>query len=196
MMKKVRLDNGVECEGSDDLVAAYVNFKERADATEKALTAVKVDAEAKAKALSTLEADRDTHKDRADKAEKALADAKAQALDQKKLDEAVNAKVILLDAAARSNVEVKKDMADIDIKKAVIMSVFPSAKLDGKDEVYIAARFDAAVEDLDARADGDNREVGGSLPSVDSATRHDSAAAYQRMVDRMKSQSRGDKKGA
>jgi hypothetical protein len=194
-MKKVRLDNGVECEGSDDLVAAYVNFKERADAAEKALMTVKADAEAKAKALSTLEADRDTHKDRADKAEKALADAKAQSLDQKKIDEAVNAKVILLDAAARSSVEVKKDMADIDIKKAVIMSVFPSAKLDGKDEVYIAARFDAAVEDLDARSDGDNREVGGSLPAVDSTARHDSAAAYQRMVDRMKAQSRGDKKG-
>jgi hypothetical protein len=104
--------------------------------------------------------------------------------------------VILLDAAARSNVEVKKDMKDIDVKKAVIMSVFPTAKLDGMDEVYIAARFDAAVEDLDARSDGENREVGGSLPAADSTTRQDSAAAYQRMVDRMKSQSRGDKKEA
>jgi hypothetical protein len=194
-MKKLKLDSGVECEGTDDLVDAYVKTKDRADAAEKALAAAKTDAEDKVKALSTLEAERDTLKDRADKAEKELADAKAQNLDQAKIDAAVDAKVILLDAANRANVEVKKDMKDIDIKKAVIMSVFPNAKLDGQNEVYIAARFDAAVEDLDARTDGENREVGGSLPAADSGTRSDSAAAYQRMVDGYKSRSRGDKKG-
>jgi len=97
-----------------------------------------------------------------------------------------------MDAADRAGVEVKDGMSDIDIKKAVITAIYPAAKLDGKDEVYVSARFDAAVEDLDTRADGENREVLGALPTGSSG-RQDSASSYRKMVDRLKAQSRGDK---
>ena len=42
--------------------------------------------------------------------------------------------------------EAKADeMNDADLKKAVILSVMPETKLDGKSEAYVDAMFDAAV---------------------------------------------------
>ena len=187
-MKKINLD-GVEYEGDEGLILKFTEQRNRADTAETALGKAKED---HAKAVSTLEAERDTLKDRADKAEKDLKEARDAAADPKRIDEAVKAKLVLMDAADRAGVEVKDGMSDLDVKKAVITAVFPTAKLDGKDEVYVTARFDAALEDLEARADKDSRQVGGGgLPPAD---RKDSASAYQRMVERMKAQSRGDKK--
>lgn len=39
-------------------------------------------------------------------------------------------------------------MSDLELKKRLILSVQPMASLEGKSEVYINARFDAAMEDL------------------------------------------------
>jgi hypothetical protein len=189
-MKKINLD-GVEYEGEEKLVQSYVEQKNRADSAEQSLEKAKADS---AKALSTLEAERDAHKDRADKAEKEAKAAKEDASDSKRIDEAVKTKLLLMDAADRAGVEVKDSMSDLDVKKAVITAIYPAAKLDGKDEVYVSARFDAAVEDLDARADGESREVLGAAPSTaGSSGRQDSASSYRKMVDRLKAQSRGDK---
>jgi hypothetical protein len=192
-MKKINLD-GVDYEGEEKLIQSYQDQKKRADAAEKDLEKVRADsADAKA-ALSKMEADRDSHKDRADKAEKEAKEAKALAADPKRVDEAVKAKVLLVDAANRAGVEIKADMSDADIRKAVITAVYPAAKLDGRDDVYITARFDAAVEDLDTRTDAEGREVlGGRSASV--SGRNDSVAAYQRMVEDMKTRSRGEKVG-
>jgi hypothetical protein len=178
-MKKINLD-GVEYEGEEKIIVSYHEQKNRADTAEKALREAKQD---HARAVSALEGERDSYKDRADKAEKELKEARDAAADPKKIDEAVKAKLTLIDTAIRAGVEVKK---------AVITAVFPQAKLDGKDEVYIAARFDATMEDLDAKADGESRQVlGGGLPP---AGRRDSTAAYQRMVEMMNARSRGNKK--
>ena len=58
-----------------------------------------------------------------------------------------------MDSAKKADVEIKEDMSDVDIMKAVIISVFPKSKerLDEKkdDLVYIQARFDAAVESIE-----------------------------------------------
>jgi hypothetical protein len=193
-MKKINLD-GVDYEGEEKLIQFYQDQKKRADAAEKDLEKARADGVEAKTALSKMEADRDAQKDRADKAEKDLKEAKDQALDPKRIDEAVKARVVLFDAAGRAGVEVKDGMTDLEIKKSVITAVSPSAKLDGKDEVYIAARFDAAVEELDNRTDGESRAVlGGGVPPA--SGRNDSAAAYQRMVENMKAQSRGEKAGA
>lgn len=190
-MKKINLD-GVEYEGEEKLVQSYVEQKNRADNAETALEKLKVD---HGKAVSALEGERDALKDRADKAEKELKEARDNATDSKRINEAVNAKMMLIDAATRAGVEVKEDMADIDIKKAVITAIYPNVKLDGKDEVYVTARFDAAVEDLDAKNDGDSRAGLGSGLAVtgNSTDRKDSASARQRMIDRMQANSRGEK---
>ena len=189
-MKKINLD-GVDYEGEEKLIEFYQTQKKRADAAEQTLETARAD---HAKALSQLTAERDALKDRVDKAEKEAKEAKALAADPKRIDEAVKVKVALYDAADRAGVEVKDGMTDMDIKKAVITAVAPSAKLDGRDEVYLQARFDAAVEELESREDGKSREViGGTLPQAPAESRNDSAVAYRKMVDRYKARSRGEK---
>jgi hypothetical protein len=189
-MKTIRID-GVDYQGEETLVVKYTELVKRADAAEKALE--KANGEHK-DALSKMEAERDTAKDRADKAEADLKKAKEDsAVDEKRLDELVSAKLAVLNAADRAGVEVKADMSDADIKKAVITAVFPTSKLDGKDEVYLSARFDSAVEILESRADGESRAVAGDPPSK-GETRTDSVAARQRMIDYNNRRSRGDTK--
>jgi hypothetical protein len=189
-MKKINLD-GVDYEGEEKLIEFYQTQKKRADAADQTLETARAD---HAKVVSQLTAERDALKDRTDKAEKEAKEAKALAADPKRIDEAVKVKVALYDAADKAGVELKGDMADMDIKKAVIMAVSPTARLDGKDDVYIQARFDAALDGLVAREDGKSREViGGTLPQAPAESRNDSAAAYRKMVDRMKAQSRGEK---
>jgi hypothetical protein len=189
-MKKINLD-GVDYEGDEVLVLKFTEQRSRADSAEKALAETKTSHET---ALSKLSAERDAHKDRADKAEKEAKEAKDQASDSTKIDEAVKAKMVLFDAAGRAGIEVKDGMSDGDIKKAVISAMYPTAKLDGQNDVYVDARFDMAIEELDSRTDGESRAViGGSMPSPAGSARNDSASAYKRMVDRMIAQSRGEK---
>ena len=54
----------------------------------------------------------------------------------------------LLVNAKDAEVEIKDEMSGLDIKKAVVMKLFPKADFADKDDVYINARFDAAVEIL------------------------------------------------
>jgi hypothetical protein len=192
-MKKIRLDSGIEYEGDEGLCQEYANEKKRAD-TEKARADA---AEKSAGALkSTLEAERDSFRDRADKAEKELKELQAQANDPKRLDAAVKEKIDLMLNADRAGVQVKDGMSDTDVKKAVIEATFPgsSVKLDGKDDVYIAARYDTAVEMLEARQDGTSRAVVGDN-GLGAASRTDSTAARQRMIKEMIARSRGEKAG-
>jgi hypothetical protein len=187
LMKKITID-GVEYQGDETLCVKYAEERKRANAAEAGLTAAKTDKDA---TFSKLEAERDVLKDRADKAEAALKMAKDNALDEKRIDEAVNAKIVLLDAASRASVEIKDGMSAMDIKKAVVMAISPGVKLDGKDDVYITVRFDMAVEDLNNRVDAAARQAGGGmLPQAPAQERTDSASAYQRMVAGMKARSR------
>lgn len=183
MMKKINLD-GIDYEAEESVIKALNTEKKRADDAVAELSKFKEDS---AKELSVMTAERDTQKERADKAEEDLVKAKAQALDSTRLDEAVNARIELYKNAEKAGVEVKNDMKDADIKKAVIAKIFPKANLDGKDSAYIDARYDATVEMLAERADSNSRQVLGDTPNnhVDSVD-----DARQRMIDKMKKDSR------
>lgn len=193
MLKKINLD-GIEYEAEAEVIKALQRADEKAkkaeeDACEqkKAMDKKVADLEDKEKELekriSELEAERDSAKDKADSLEKDLEKAKADSADPKRLDEAVKAKMELLHNAEKANVEVKADMSDMDIKKAVIASQFPNAKFDGKDDVYIQARYDATVEMLEERNDAKNRQVTSDLPPEAHADEND---ARNRMIERMK----------
>lgn len=196
MLKKVNLD-GIDYEAEETVIKALNAEKARADKAEKAekdaceekkaMDKKVSDLEDKNKELekriSALEAERDTAKEKADSAEKALEEAKKTALDSKAIDAAVNAKMELLRNAEKAKVEVKADMSDMDIKKAIINSAFPNAKFDGKDDVYIQARYDATVEMLEAKTDGSNRKFFSELPPESRADEND---ARNRMIARMK----------
>jgi hypothetical protein len=188
---KYRLDNGMEYDAPEGFISAYVSMKEKADSADKALAKERDDHKA---ALSKLEAERDTAKDRADKAE---ADAKKAredaAISPDRVKAAAKEMAALYDAADRAGVEVKDDMADLDIKKAVITAVFPKADLKDKNEAYISARFDSALEMLESHADGESRAVAGEVPATEIRT--DSVSARQRMIELNRRLSRGEKAG-
>lgn len=183
MLKKINLD-GIDYEAEESVIKALNTEKKRADDAVAELSKFKEDS---AKELSVMTAERDTQKERADKAEEDLAKAKAEALDSTKLDEAVNARIELYKNAEKAGVEVKNDMKDADIKKAVIAKVFPKANLDGKDSAYIDARYDATVEMLAERADSNSRQVLADTPNNHTDSVDD---ARQRMIDKMKKDSR------
>ena len=186
---KYRLDNGMEYDAPEGFVSAYVSMKEKADSAEKALAKERDDHK---NALSKMEAERDTAKDRADKAEADAKKAKEDAaVSPDRVKAAAKEMAALYDAADRAGVEVKEDMSDTAIKKAVITAVFPTAKLDGKDDAYITARFDSALDVLAKHDDRESRAVAGEIPSAE--TRTDSVAARKRMVELNRRLSRGEK---
>lgn len=151
-MDKIHLD-GADYQAEPQVIAAYNKAVDRADGLEKDLEQLRKDSKAEAEKLtaekSAVEAERDSYKDRLDKAEAELA-AKAH------LD--------ILGKAAAAGVEVKADMADADIKKAVISKVFPSAKLDGMNEAYIDARFDCACETIAMQKEAGSRGDAADIP--------------------------------
>jgi hypothetical protein len=182
-LKKINLD-GVEYEAEAKVLETLSQTKVSLDSVNEELSALKAD-------KSSLEADRDTIKEKLDNAEKEI--EKLKKISPEKIDEAVATKIQLLDSAKKAEVEVKKDMTDTDIKKAVILSVFPGAgeKLDNADEVYVNARFDSAVEliteklNKEAENKKDNADnLNKTIPTSDSGVeeKYDSEAAYKRYV--------------
>ena len=151
-MDKIHLD-GADYQAEPQVIAAYHKAVDRADGLEKELEQLRKDSKAETDKLtaekSAVEAERDSFKERLDKAEAELA-AKAH------LD--------ILGKATAAGVEVKADMADADIKKAVIGKVFPSANLDGKDQAYIDARFDCACETIAMQKEAGSRGDAADIP--------------------------------
>lgn len=196
MLKKINLD-GIDYEAEESVIKALNAEKARADKAEKerddacgekkTMDKKVADMEKKVtefeKRISELEAERDSAKEKKDAAEAELEKVKADSADPKRLDEAVKAKIELLRNADKAKVEVKEDMSDVDIKKAIITSQFPKANFDGKDEIYIQARYDAAVEMIGVKADGETRRITSDLPPESHADEND---AREKMIKRMK----------
>jgi len=199
-LKKINLD-GIDYQAEESVIKALNSEKARADKAEKdaceskkAMDKKVSDLEDKNKELekriSALEAEKDTAKAKADNAEKELEELKKTSMDSSKIDEMVSAKIELLHNAEKAGVEVKSDMADTDIKKAVITKVFPTANFDGKDDVYIQARYDATVEILAERADNNTRKFTADLPPEQRADEND---ARERMIQRLKNHGKEEK---
>ena len=192
-LKKIKLD-GIEYEAEESVIKALNAEKARADAaendaceTKKSMDKKVADMEKKVtefeKRISELEAERDSAKEKKDAAEAELEKVKADAADPKHLDAAVKAKIELLHNAEKAKVEVKEDMSDMDIKKSIITSQFPKANFDGKDDVYIQARYDSAVEMMVEKNDAAIRQATSDTPPE---TRVDENDAREKMIQRMK----------
>lgn len=203
MLKKINLD-GIDYEAEESVIKALHSEKARADKAENDACESKkktetmdkkvADMEKKVtemeKRISEIEAERDTAKDKADGLEKELDEAKKANLDSSRLDQAVKAKMELLHNAEKANVEVKEDMSDMDIKKAIILSKFKNANFDGKDDVYVQARYDATIEILCEKNDGENRQVMSDLPPENHM---DENNAREKMIRRMKNHGQEEK---
>lgn len=171
---------------TSDIQKMVETEKARADSLQSNLDALNAE---KAK----VEAERDTHKDRADKAE-----AKVKELEKARADEAAKRdaeakKASLAGIAKKIGVEVADSMDNVAVQKAVILKAFPKANLDGKDQVYIDARFDGAVEQLESElnADAETRKL--NADSVDKNDTKDAPSAdkaRQAYIDRLNKKSK------
>ena len=115
--------------------------------------AVKVHLDSLDAKVASLEAEKSKLQAKADSASEELKSVKADAKAkedgfQAKVDAAVSSRVELVATATKHG--VKADGSDAEIKGALIAKAFPTAKLDGKDEAYMAARLDAALELLES----------------------------------------------
>lgn len=160
-MKKVKID-GVEYEAEAKVIETLTKADSRIDEMTKQSEKDKAD---HATALQALQGKLDSAVENCEKLKKDVADL--QAKEPTSINDAVNAKLALLDSARSVGVEVKADMSDEDIRKAVIVKAFPKAveKMDKADPAYIAARFDAALELLatEDKNRADNRQQAADL---------------------------------
>lgn len=151
-LKTIHLD-GADFQAEPQVIAALDAAQKRADGLEKELAQARTDSAAKIEALtkekSEVEAARDSFKEKLDAAEQGIPGRVAAE---------VKARMDILGKAQAAGVEVRDDMSDLDIKKAVIMKEYPSAQLEGKDESYISARFDCACESVAARKEAQSRQ--------------------------------------
>jgi hypothetical protein len=188
-LKNVKLD-GVEYQAEARVIEAMHKATERADTVQVVLDETKAKFDALTAEKTKLEAERDNLKDGLDKANAKVTELENARMDEAAITAAVNRRVKILDAAKTAGVEVKEDMSELDIQKAVIMAVFPKANLDGKDVTYIDARFDGAIESFELNADADNRQAAGAdvarNDGADAEVKVDADAARARMIENLK----------
>ena len=183
-MKTIQLDS-VDYEAEPAVIDAYLNEKSRADSLENTV-------QAKEGEIAKLEAERDSAKEKLDSVEQKLAELEASHLDEAEINKRVQARIDLLALANDAKAEVKVDMSDMDIKKAIVLAVYPKTSLDGKSDEYINARVDCAREDVALEKEkNDTANVNeGNLPTTKVDGVDSAKEAYNRMVERLNSQGR------
>ena len=154
-MKTLHLD-GKDYQAEAEVIQALDESKVRLDAKEKDLVQVRQDLEAVKKTQSALEAERDSLKERLDAAEKSLPD---------KVQAGIKAHMDLADKARKAGVEFHADSDPRAVKKSIILSKFPKADLTGKDETYLQARLDAAMDVIDSQAENASRHDAADVPA-------------------------------
>jgi hypothetical protein len=108
--------------------------------------------------FSKLQADSDSNKDKLDMANKEIEKLKNEMLDETKIKEAVKQRISLVDTAVKHEVEIKEDMSDNDIKKEIILKAFPKADLEEKNNDYLDARYDSAIDMLAEKVSIENKK--------------------------------------
>lgn len=147
-LKIVKIDN-VEYQAEAPVIAHYSRIDEALKKSNAELEAVTAKLDTAIADLSTREGERDALQAKLDVAEEKLKDTIS--VDQ--LEDLFAERNKLDAAVVKAEVEDSEKM-DVAAKKvAVIAKVFPKVVLDGKDEAYINAMFDAAVTNLDEAED-------------------------------------------
>lgn len=151
-LKNYHID-GADYKAEPQVIAALDKAVARADAAEKEVAQLRADSKVASenaeKEKATITAERDTYKERLDAMEKEMPG---------KIEAAVKARLDIVGKATAAGVEVRDDMADVDIKKAVVKKYYPNANLDGQEDAYINARFDCACEQAAKEAENKSRK--------------------------------------
>lgn len=189
-MKKIKID-GLAFEVDDNLAKLIENkLDELEQATAKGAELDKVKTD-----KATASAAADQLKEDNEKLQKEIEDLK-KADHSEEVQKAVKERLDLEKVAEKAEVEIKDDMSNDDIKKAVVISVYPSAKekLDGCEKAYLDARYDGAVEGLENPSSsgafkGDSLGDEGKKEEKDDKDEFDSDAARKRMIERNRKRS-------
>jgi hypothetical protein len=164
-MPKFRID-GIDYDAAQEVINHISKLQANVDSA-------KAEAKVASDKAETLQANVDSQKEKLDSLEKR--DLKSEiATGVKNRLALVKTAEAVLDAETIGKID---SMSDADVKKAIILAKSPEAKLDGKSEIYIEARFDSIVEDLsfDPEAISHQRKVSGkredgvSIDSVEKA---------------------------
>ncbi len=185
MLKKIKID-GIEYEAEAPVIIAYTQAKAELEKIKADNSEIlgKVNAD-----HATMEAERDQLKEENENLKKDAKDSEGLKEDQ--MEKAVQNRLVILDTAKRAEVKVNKDMPEIDIKKEVVVKLFPGSKekMDNANTDYLDARFDGCIEKLD-EMEADGQETANHLKEDalnhedKNAKKCDSKAAYDRMVER------------
>lgn len=177
-MKTIKRD-GVEYQADQKIIDLLTD-------AEKNLEKLKVDHDELKDEKTKIEATRDQANEemeamKADDKEKLSTDA---------IEKAVQLRMVVFDAARRAKVELKADMKEDEIKKAVIISLSPKTAVEKLDKSsYLDARFDLALEKLDELdeqgVEFDAAMADDSLSKVPAEVKVTSDAAYEKMVSGM-----------
>jgi hypothetical protein len=130
--------NGIEYEAAQEVVNHITSLDEY-------ISKLKSEAVASKDSLTATQAKLDEAKAKIDTLSKREID--------KEIRDGVKNRILLLKVAQnvlddKDNIKMD-ELSDLELKKAIIVKHSPNAKLDGKDDVYINARFDAIVENLE-----------------------------------------------
>ncbi|MGD8707084.1 MAG: DUF2213 domain-containing protein [Nitrosopumilaceae archaeon] len=185
-LKKFKID-GVEYEAEPEVIRALNTSEKKVDNLEKEIEQLKKD-------KLTLEGEKDQKEDELTELKKQLKESEENQNNDEDIENAVQQRLVIWDAAKRADVEIRKDSKEMDLKKEIIVKLFPNSKekIDKAKEAYINARFDAALEYLEGQENEDSEDV--EDIRVDSISHvsnkkleHNSDAAYDKMVNRMTS---------
>lgn len=189
-LKNFKID-GVEYQAEADVIKHVTKLTndnkvlvEKLDAVEKESKADSSKTEA---ILDQLKEDKKELQEKLDAAQKSSPE---------EIKKRVDERLVLLGAASIAEVEVKEDMDDLAVKKAIITKLSPDSaeKVDKADGVYIDARFDVALEKLEEmKSNKDKLDIvlkGDALGNEDKSKRDSSSAR----ADMMKAASEAWKK--
>jgi hypothetical protein len=144
----IRID-GIEYKTTEQAAQAFRQYAERTD--KAAADAAAAATEAKTN-LEKEKARADAAEEKAKKAETERADAlKPESIQKIVTDRVALEKIAVkvLGEKTEDGTDIKVDaMTDLEIKTAVIKKTAPTANLDGKEEAYISARYEHAIESL------------------------------------------------
>lgn len=181
-MPKIRLDNGLEYEASQEVIVAFDKLK-----VDSATLQIKVD---KTEAIvDTLKADNKKLDEQLKAKDKEHADG---------LNEAVKQRVSLLSVAEKHKVEKADEMTDRQIKEAVITAVRGDGmELDKKSDEYVQAAFDLVKEDSVTHEDAAtrNRRILNEKIKNDGKTQElSSSERREKMIEDLKNDHKEEKK--
>lgn len=189
ILKTIRIDE-VEYKAEPEVIQKYIDFKkdsEELKVLKSSYTILEKERNDLKTTLSKTEAERDT----ALSENKKLKEDQA---DESKIKKLVTERINIISAASRLKIDVKDTDSNSDIQKACILKKFPDAKLDGKDEVYINARFDTITDLLSQESDAKKRESIQTIKNnfiLDDSLILDEEQARQNMINRIYHESRG-----